>query len=370
MPGKSAGIADLVLEVLGVALGYWGTSIVSEAISKKQIKKVLSESGNNTDNSSEPHIIVKPLISLGLGALTVVVAGDLVLSSAAVPYNVRELLSSDYPWLTLTVMAFALYWGMGAPVYFGRWIIAGRWTRVVISPLIIMVHAAVMYFLLRIAVPIESIHDIVGSPIMDWSWEWELLIRFAVLFSVVSLVLGCVAAIWIALASVYAVNNVVAIRWIILLSILFPLAHLVVVVQAATDNLTELMLHHGSWVSSLLLTTWLMILAATASLLSSCFAKYHRLLIPGIMLAVLSIIPAYLAISLGTNPTISKYGSTFSALQFLLSPDRSHLIQGAELFYRYVIAHTAVISTIALTQYPLWKFMAQQRQLLRQQQKK
>jgi hypothetical protein len=61
-----------------------------------------------------------------------------------------------------------------------------------------------------------------------------------------------------------------------------------------------------------------------------------------------------MAVSLGTAASIVKYRAVFSALQFLLSPDRAHYASGADLAARYVAAHVAFLLAAALTQAPLW----------------
>jgi len=61
-----------------------------------------------------------------------------------------------------------------------------------------------------------------------------------------------------------------------------------------------------------------------------------------------------MALSLGTAPAIAKYGEVFSALQFLLSADRTQYAAGPALLARYVGAHVTAILVLALTQAPLW----------------
>jgi hypothetical protein len=70
--------------------------------------------------------------------------------------------------------------------------------------------------------------------------------------------------------------------------------------------------------------------------------------------AVISLPAGYLLLTLGTADRIEKYGSTFSALQFLLSPDREHYASGAAILGLYAFAHALAWAGIALAQLPAW----------------
>jgi hypothetical protein len=79
-------------------------------------------------------------------------------------------------------------------------------------------------------------------------------------------------------------------------------------------------------------------------------------------LALVLILPlAYGAVLLGTEQEIIKYGQEFSALQFLLSPDRQSYVSGGSLVFRYVIAHFSIQALLVVTQIPVWLWLAQGR---------
>lgn len=364
LPGKHADITDLMLEILGVLLGYWGASIVAGTMSKQHKGGDHPQPSNSgMPISSKKHALTRPLIATALGIASMIIVGTIALGSAGIPYNVRELFSGGSQLSGLIAISLALYWGLGVPAGLGCWLMGGGrgHKRVMLFPLLITGHAALMYLFIRATVPIESIHDILGYPILHWPWEWELLWRFIALFGAISLLLSCSAAIWIALPPFYSVRNRGRMRWFIVALLSLPLSHWVVVEQASTDNLTELMLFQGSWLSSILTATWIMILGATASLLSASFAGFLSSRILSLIIALLSILPAYLLLYLGTESAIHKYGGTFSALQFLLSTDRLHLSDGINLFVRYIIAQMTLTGIIALAQLPVWMFLANQR---------
>ncbi|MCF6353742.1 MAG: VanZ family protein [Candidatus Polarisedimenticolaceae bacterium] len=364
IPGKHADITDLMLKILGVLLGYWGASIVANSMRKQHKEAYQSQPNSNHETTPlKKHTLTQPFIAMFLGMAGMIITGTIALTSTGIPYNIRELFSGGSQLLGLTSLSVAFYWGLGIPAYLGRWLMGeGKEKRKIITfPLLIICHASLMYLFIRIAVPIESIHDILGYPILHWPWEWELLSRFIALFGAISLLLSCAAAIWISLSPFYSVRNRGGMRWLITAFLLLPLSHWVVAEQASTDNLTELMLYQGSWLSSMLIAIWIIILGTAASLLSASFAKFFPSRVLSIIIALFSILPAYLALYLGTESAIQKYGTTFSALQFLLSTDRLHMSDGINLFIRYAIAQITLMGIIALAQLPVWMFLANQR---------
>jgi hypothetical protein len=62
----------------------------------------------------------------------------------------------------------------------------------------------------------------------------------------------------------------------------------------------------------------------------------------------------YIMLYFGTEQVIVKYDQVFSAMQFLLSSDRSHLASPGELVLRYAAVYCALVAAIAMVQYPLW----------------
>ena len=77
----------------------------------------------------------------------------------------------------------------------------------------------------------------------------------------------------------------------------------------------------------------------------------------GLVGLVMSGILAYAALYLGTEQIIVKYNQVFSALQFLLSSDRSHLAGPKELVIRYTALYAFLIATIMIVQNPLWRWV-------------
>ncbi len=300
-----------------------------------------------------------PLLFSASGIFVLTFLGWAVIRSPIVPYNVRELVRGDYPVLSIFLLSAALYWICGAPTLFGRTVVdrrSGPW----VFPAFALVHGLGLWILLRTAVPMESIHDIVGSPVLGWPWEWEMIGRFLALFSIVSLALagGAVAAAVLG----GGVEGRPLLHWLGAVAVVLPFWHLIVVTWAATDNLTELMAGGGGPAATFFLLLYLLIISLAGSLLAAGLGGGDRRTgLIAMAWAAFSLPLAYLALSHGTESAVVKYGRTFSALQFLLSPDRASLVSGWSLFLRLVAAHAAAVALVVLVQAPLFRGLPRSR---------
>ncbi len=297
---------------------------------------------------------MKRLISFPIGMFIFITLGWLAIHSPKIPYNVHELFATRYPLLTPCIFSFLLYWCFGIPLWLALWLTTGKWIKVVLFPFLILVHGTVSYVFLRISVPMECIWDIVGSPILNWPWEWELLGRFVALFTVFSLFLTGGAFIALLQTYNYFYKWRLMWRWVVNLIIL-PIAYWVVVRQASTDNLTELMRGGGNWISILSLGSFIFIIGCTAStLLVQLLSQRYYSLISTLIIVFLSLPIGFLALIAATEDVIYKYGSSFSGLQFLFSPNRSELINLEALIFRYIVFHIIIVGIIIISQYPFW----------------
>ena len=140
--------------------------------------------------------------------------------------------------------------------------------------------------------------------------------------------------------------------WMMVAVVIYPLDYWVVVTKAATDNLTELMAGGGTIRSAFLLSICLGLISTggtwLATLIDRGRAGFQWV---GLLGLIVSIPFGFLAISYGTEDILLKYGQVFSALQFLLSSDRTSYVHGQELILRYIIVHAAAIGVIMLVQY-------------------
>ena len=276
-----------------------------------------------------------------------------------IPYNVREILKGGNLVYNTFLISANLYVGFGLPAWLAMTLSRNVETMVLRLPFAILLQAALTWFLVRSVAPLESIDDILGSPVLDWPWEWELLMRFVGLFIVPSVLIVLSTLIMLslplranALQSYYKI-----IYWLPGGLPLLALSHIIVVDFADTDNLTELMAGGGTIMSSIMVALWCLCLTYSASLLASRGAKKGpaKLGLRVLGALVVSAPVAYLLLMVGTEQHVSKYDQTFSALQFLLSQDRQHYVAGGELFLRFAIAHYGAITLLFLAQLPFWQ---------------
>lgn len=257
------------------------------------------------------------------------------------PYNVRELLApGGVPWPALPITV-ALLVVFGAPAWLAQAAAGGRagstGAALVGLPLVLAV-------LTVAGAPRESVHDVVGTPVLGvWPWG-ELVVRMAVLL------LGLLWSVAFGVAvggprlhqgrrAVATANLAVHGVWVV------ALWHGVVVAAAATDNLTELMAGGGTVWSTLCVLSYGALVGAAASRAlartrgGALFARVAGA--AGIVL--LSGGVGYLLASWGSDDLIVKYGRAFSALQFLLSAERDAYVAGGALVVRFMVAHAAAV---------------------------
>lgn len=103
--------------------------------------------------------------------------------AAFVPYNVRELFRPDAAWLSALLLALAVGWLAVWPVWLARRRVSGL-ARLWQLPLGLLMYGGVAFLLLHAAVPDESLHDLVGSPVLRWPGQWETGLRWVALAAV------------------------------------------------------------------------------------------------------------------------------------------------------------------------------------------
>jgi len=214
-----------------------------------------------------------------------------------------------------------------------------------------VLHGVVAWLMLRAAVPMESVYDIVGSPVLDWPWEWELIGRFLALFLLWSA--AAFGATMLVLRPRAPALRAPLLVWGTTLPFVLGISYYVVVAQAATDNLTELLAHRASFGAFLgLWAAFLAAAVASAALGIVLGTRFRRGGKWGLPITVLSLPLAYAALSFALEPYIVKYDQVFSAFQFLLSSDRQHYAGPGELVLRYVVAYLGLVSIAAASAAP------------------
>ena len=147
------------------------------------------------------------------------------------------------------------------------------------------------------------------------------------------------------------------IGWAVGAFLVVPVSYYIVVSQASTDNLIELMANNASFGSFFLIGIGAMLMVfggAKAALAASLRAVHVDRAIMSVLGAGVS---AYLALYFGLEQFVVKYGQVFSAFQFLLSSSRSNLAGQAELIVRYAVVYGAFVVAIVMVQSPLWRWV-------------
>ena len=324
-----------------------------------RVAAVIGSSGRAAAAAPQPAMVM-PLESSGAlplaaGVTVVALLAASVPHLPGVPYNVRALLNPYHPFVAPVVLAVFVFWAAGVPMLTARWLATGRRAGL-LFPAAVGLHAVVAWALLREAVLPAMIHKVVGSPVLGWPWDWETLLRFSAVQAALFLLLtgGCV----IERVVMQKSNRRALLIWLCWAACLLPPLHYAIVVQAATDNLTELMAGGGSVGSSLMLALWCVLVGATGALFAD--GRPGRRVTAGLRVCVAasSIALGYVILWLGLESDVQKYGASFSALQFLLSADRQSYASAWELGLRYALFHAGAIGLIALVQLPFSRFGA------------
>ena len=351
LPGKVADVTDALLEFGGAWLGY----SVARWVDMPDLARV-QDTGIATERVTQSarggvRRTRSPawLAHLAFLMAFVVVLG-VALTSPVMPYNVRELIPSGVQGAGAVLALCLLTYSMANGVF----LLDALPTRVwlVMLPVFLIGHAIASWCLLRLSVPLESIHDIVGAPTLAWPWEWELLGRYVALHT--SVLLQVVGAVLLVQSILKPARLSYFLCWLMLsLTLAWPL-FTAVVTWAATDNLTELMAEQASFLSASLLALGLMLTCVSGSALSAALSTGRQF---GLLLTLTlgCGLLAALCFWWGAEHTILKYGKVFSALQFLLSTDRDHYVDGAALVVRFVAAMGLMCGSVATMQWLSWR---------------
>lgn len=274
-----------------------------------------------------------------LGGLTVWAA--VIVDPASLPYNVREL-TGPYPFVAIGALGSAVAALGVAPVLAAvGWLRYPRLFARAFVP-VLFAFASVIFVMLAAVAPTESIHDIVGAPVLDIGRKTERWLRF------VALVAGPLAAMTLGARLAFGQWRAAWPAAMLMLLVVGATA-LVVVPFRATSNVAELLQGKGSVIAifgGLMLGVLAGALAAAPvrDLMKRCTA----LVAVGrnVVVAILLLPAGWSLLQLTLNPRLDKYGATFSALQFLLSPNRQQYLAEDALFARSMALQ--VLLSIAL----------------------
>jgi hypothetical protein len=248
-------------------------------------------------------------------------------------------------------LAVAVWWMLAAPL----WLLMPHRTAWRLAfPLLSVVHALLTFFALRATVPLQMIHKIIGNPVLGWGGPWEDVARYVALHCSVMFPIFGAALLVRTLQRPAALVDLV--YWVCTMLLLFWPLHWVVVDQAGTDNLVELMRGGGSLAASAALGAGVLLVVVAGSAAGAALAPGRRL--PMLVLAAAALTLAPVLFAAGLEPVLVKYGRAFSALQFIVSAGRDSYAVGAELQLRAALALSLVVLTVAAMQAPQWRALA------------
>lgn len=350
IPSKYADLTDAVLEATGCLLGLLLVHWVRKGHPHSASRVTAPEPSIQATHTPPARPITRtpPPVSRISHLTTFIVltlAVGVITRLPMIPYNIRELNAPGLLGLfTTSGLAVAIYWLANGHFFFLAW--AGQ-ARLLWLPVWLAIHGTVVWIILRLTVPMESIEDIVGSSVLAWPWEWELVGRYLALHA--GIALPAIGAILFVLSACRRVPVARFVFWSLCAILLFWPLHLVIVDYAATDNLTELMRDGGSALTSLLLASGLLALFIAAASIAAVFAFPEQRL-KSLLLAGISSLVAGAAFWYGSEHLIMKYGKVFSAWQFLLSSDRQHYAATNSLLLRYLVAYATTVCLLGTLQ--------------------
>jgi hypothetical protein len=278
-----------------------------------------------------------------------------VLESQDIPYNVRELVEGSYRWLRVAGFILTTYWVFGMPMA----ILLKRLNSVNTTNFrfpgpavrLIGIHTLITWVLVWLVFPLESIHDIAGTPVWQSFRVLELSLRFISLFLFISTIIWSASA--VLLSQIYRTTLQKSALIAIFLAGLC-IAYFVVIRFAATNNVIELLPYKGRSWASLFIPMYLTLLVYCGLSLSLIRWFIPQKLWFHALIIIVSGPIGYWLLQQGLEGFVIKYDKVFSAMQFLLSANRDSYLEPQQLFIRFCIAHYALICLIFLLQSHLW----------------
>jgi VanZ family protein len=361
IPGRTADPT----EPIWVLLCAWGLHLLSSAVPAKMPVPPTEPEATREPRPPFPHhgeqwqAVLRRILGYALG---LVLALWVVLRLPDIPYNVRELFHGNGSLPFLFIFALAALWPGASAAWAGHRL-AGGVRPLAFLPTALLVSALVELALLYASVTGESLDDVVGSNNLYWFVThkdiWgagarrlflaigtpdpvafiERIVRFVAL----------VGPLWLSLAIAFACAERLA-QWKAVLAALpwFWLFKAVTFDWSSTDNLNELIARDGAfgWGGGVYLYLLLIVLCANCALLMGVGREPRGILIAGVItLAALPL--GWFLLNAGLEQEVEKYGLVFSGTQFLLGPDRSHVLSETELMLRWYFVQLGAVLTWA-----------------------
>lgn len=304
--------------------------------------------------------------------LVIAIGLKLMLHLPGIPYNVRELFRGDGNFAVLAIFAMAVLWIGAGSAWFGRRLAIERHPEFVVFPLSVVV-SMISLALVWSSATTESVGDIVGASNRFWfvtrenAWGevWrdifltldtpdligfiETCVRYWALYFPVLLFLGMMVYVrerWQS-SSAKSVHP-----WLLpgaLLLILW-LCKAIGFDWSSTDNLNELIARDGEWGwgGGGFLYGLLFLVCLNALAIAELPGKSRRHMLIVLISSIATVPVGWWLLNHGLDQAVEKYEQIFSGVQFLLGPDRSHLLSQEVLFWRWCVVQLAIVATMGL----------------------
>ncbi|MDO9091413.1 MAG: VanZ family protein [Rubrivivax sp.] len=361
LPGKVPDLTDALLGCLGAWFGWRlarAGSGMLKAADPVDHSKVLAPSPARRERELVHGYLPQALLVAGLA-----VALWLLSRLPGVPYNVAKLMPAGGAGVAAAIgLALVAWWMLAVPLGMFDSVLAGTAKaagagrrRRLLWPALLLGHAVISFAVLRAAVPLQMLHKVVGTPVLGLGGPWEDLVRYVALHLCILLPLLGGALLVRTLLRPATLPDLLL--WGFVAAFLFWPLHWVVVDQAGTDNLVELMQGGGSLGSSLALATgWLLVATAGSALAAACMAaglararRWQLLALAGVSLALAPVL-----YGAGLEDLLLKYERGFSALQFIVSANRDAYATGPELAARAAAVLLLQVLSVAMLQAWHW----------------
>jgi VanZ family protein len=266
-------------------------------------------------------------------------------SDERTPYNIKELFNQDFVWLSSVMMSLSLIVAFALPPVLLDQLRALKKTSALHLLSLSIVHTLVVFNLFYVTFPNESLYDILGYPTWrEQSHYLELGYRFLGFYLPVSATFFLVYSWLTPTKSIEFKTNRLAFSLLYAFFIL-PLSYIIVIVQAGTDNITELLPNNGHSFKLLYIIGYIFLLVYVSGWWVKNMHCPRRLnVITHAFLSLASAPLGYYFIQHGLQDVIIKYEKVFSGLQFILSPSRDNLLSGEQIFFRFLILHFMLLA--------------------------
>lgn len=353
LPHALADSTDILLGFCGGVFGFFGADRLRGLQPALTLHPRLAIGKKNPPASYFFFKLGIPLLVFALAGLNAALGMNLMQQNSAVPYNVRELFRNEHRWLSYCLFyALLMSWPVISAclaLWFRKNIQRWLW-----APLLYIAAGLCGWVLLSHAVTVESLWDILGTPIFkNWKGDSELIMRFVIFYIMLLLpmILANLAILRLLKGPATATRPGQFLLPVGINLSFAVLGYMCTGTYAATDNVRELFVVYGrlpslNWgaplsllyvkelyktydgvLATVMIYPIIFVFAATALLLAMGLVYSWRWLLLGLVVFTLATLLLWLGL-----PQIV----TTNAVQFLLGPNRQTILTNAEYFFRFV----------------------------------